>query len=129
MGRRRRSEKGSCTPLVCLECGVDMAARPPERNDTPAGPGLWTKGPVVHCKGSFVSFNSRWKEQDHHGHQRYTCRKCKRDLGCDYCAQRPSELICTACHDWAMIEGLREHGPMVPRERAVGMVKDLLRKL
>lgn len=53
------------------------------------------------------------------------CRRCKVYLGCKFCAQRPSELICVRCHDWATDEAEEEHGPMVSRDLAASKVRQL----
>ena|SRR3990167_8005366 len=46
------------------------------------------------------------------------CRHCRVYLGCKFCAQIPSELICLRCHDWATDEAETEHGNMLPYKPA-----------
>ena len=56
----------------------------------------------------------------------YHCRRCNQYLGCYWCAQRLSELVCLNCHDWADDAGEREHGKMISRELAAAKVGELV---
>jgi hypothetical protein len=43
----------------------------------------------------------------------YHCRFCNEYMGCKMCAERPSELVCLRCNDWALNAGEKKHGRMV----------------
>lgn len=43
-------------------------------------------------------------------------------MGCSRCCERPKDLICLICHDWATRAAVREHGRMVPREKRAEMM-------
>ena len=49
----------------------------------------------------------------------YHCRKCNAYMGCYWCAQRKSELVCLSCNDWALDDGEAEHGRMI-HDRQLG---------
>lgn len=57
------------------------------------------------------------------------CRLCNARMGCSSCCQRPDELVCLNCHDWAHIRGLQRHGKMIARDKVYPVVKDLLDNL
>ena len=56
----------------------------------------------------------------------YHCRRCRQYLGCYWCAQRLSELICLRCHDWATDEAEKVHGAVISRELAAAKVHDVI---
>lgn len=130
MAQDRTGQGDGKSELMCSECGVNMGHK---ADDRPEGPGGWRRGPVVHCGGSTISFGSRWKRQEHHGHKKYYCRLCGGDLGCDYCAQRPSELFCLRCKQFGLAEGQLEHGPVMPeigaRRRTVQIAAKLAEQM
>lgn len=117
VGRKSKRTETLSAPkqsLLCFGCGKDLSE--PQKIEYGEFPG-WRKGPVVHCKGSAISFGSRFRDRDHHGHFKYRCRKCNGDLGCDICAQPVMEIVCTHCHDWGLFEGEQEHGKMLPNPK------------
>ena len=63
-----------------------------------------------------------------HDTRRY-CRRCHTYMGCKFCAQRDSELVCLRCHDWALPEGEAEHGKMLNRDLILAKVKSLTNHL
>jgi hypothetical protein len=58
----------------------------------------------------------------------YVCRFCGRQMGCARCAERPTELICVKCHQWANRFGELEHGKMVVADK-VGRIQRAVSEL
>jgi hypothetical protein len=54
----------------------------------------------------------------HEPERAVNCRRCHQYMGCRWCAQKPDELVCRNCHDWATDEAERRHGKMDPRKAA-----------
>jgi hypothetical protein len=75
------------------------------------------------CPGG-RSFNRKGNEHER-GKDVY-CRRCKARMGCSWCCERPNELVCLNCHDWAHLAGLKQHGPIVKREKALAEVQKIL---
>lgn len=69
------------------------------------------------------AFSFRRKTFEHEaGEEKFYCRRCRAYMGCEFCAQRRSELVCWRCHDWALNDGERAHGRMADRDRAAQKV-------
>lgn len=45
------------------------------------------------------------------------CYRCQARMGCLLCCDRPSELICLKCHNWAHKAGLERHGNIAPNAK------------
>ena len=74
------------------------------------------------CRGGY-SFGCRHEPHDFGKVKNVLCYKCSTRLGCSFCVERVTELICNRCHDWASKEALDKHGRMVPREKGAEMMK------
>lgn len=80
------------------------------------------------CNGG-RSFNCKKLGPHDNPKHKAWCRNCGAYMGCFWCRQRNTELVCLNCHDWALDAGEREHGKMVSRELAAAKVKEILRDL
>ena len=43
-----------------------------------------------------------------------TCYRCGTHMGCSRCTEKPTELLCLHCHNWADRRGVERHGDIVP---------------
>lgn len=66
------------------------------------------------CTGG-LSFNCR--HDDHQKSLDVFCYRCERRMGCRLCCERPIELICLGCHNWASKAGLSRHGNIIPNSK------------
>jgi hypothetical protein len=78
--------------------------------------------PKQTCPGG-LSYNRRRESHKLGQVEDILCFRCGKRMGCSACCDRPKDLICLICHDWASRTGLREHGPMVPRDKRVDAMK------
>jgi hypothetical protein len=84
-GEVRESNKTSI--VFCSECHANLTE---EKG--------WTKGKVVHCRGSQIGWRGRNHPGEHHGRVKWTCPSCGGALGCNVCAGAdPKDVICQKC--------------------------------
>ncbi len=58
------------------------------------------------------------------------CRKCDSRLGCAGCCEIDRDLICLKCHDWALDDGVKAHGPMIrDRQEALKYWQTVMRTM
>jgi len=69
---------------------------------------------VVHCEGSPVGWQTRGRENPHHGRSRYPdCWHCGYSLGCDQCGGVITEVLCVKCVVWGTKDAFLHHGPIL----------------
>ena len=72
------------------------------------------KDEVTQCDGG-NSYNCR--REPHDEKRRVFCYRCDTLMGCEACCERPSELICLNCRNWATQLGVRRHGSVIPSRK------------
>ena len=61
------------------------------------------------------SLNCKWGE--HPLGTIVYCYRCKAKMGCVYCCEIASDLICLVCNNWASKAGVARHGDVVPNSK------------
>jgi hypothetical protein len=76
---------------------------------------------IEYCTGG-LGFNS--KREVHvkggrigKGRKDILCFRCQARMGCEICCEREHSLICTKCHNWANLKGVKRHGNIVPNSK------------
>lgn len=58
------------------------------------------------------------------------CYYCQERMGCWSCVQRPTELFCLYCNNWASRLAMRVHGPVVgDSTQTARKIKEVIKKL
>ena len=87
-----------------------MPAKPKEKQQQPTG-----------CQGGDAYNRNR---EPHAIGAEVLCYRCKFRMGCTNCVERPAELICLKCHNWASKVGVRRHGNVAVSEKVPSVRTD-----
>jgi hypothetical protein len=74
------------------------------------------KPKVEQCNGG-RSYGCRREPHDYGRIRDVLCYRCGSRMGCSACVERPREMLCLACHNWASRLGVEHHGNIVPNSK------------
>jgi len=57
------------------------------------------------------------RRDEHNLGKAINCYRCGALMGCTNCCERPREIICLACNNWASKRGVKIHGDIFPTQK------------